>query len=176
GGYIYFYTGLLRIMDDEAQLAAVMSHEISHVVARHGMKRVQKGLVAQLGYAIVFGDSESSQVRDAAVGVGLSLVFAGYSRSAEAEADRYGIEYMSLAGYNPQGAVGMFEHLAEAGGRNANAFEKLVAGHPETQARIDNAESQIAAMGELSSGLRFNRSEYQRMKARLPEVIEKPAK
>ncbi len=78
GGYIYFYTGLLRIMDDEAQLAAVMSHEISHVVARHGMKRMQKGLIAELGYAVVFGNSGSTKVRDAAVGVGLSLAFAGY--------------------------------------------------------------------------------------------------
>ncbi len=168
GGYIYFYTGLLKLMDNEAQLAAVMSHEISHVVARHGMKRMQAALVANYGYSFVFGNSGSSKLRDAAVGVGLSLVFAGYSRSAEAEADRYGIEYMRLAGHNPQGAVGMFRHLSEAGSSSSNVFEKLTAGHPDTESRISNAEKQIAAMGELSGGLKFNREVYQRMKLRLP--------
>lgn len=169
GGYIYFYTGLLRLMDDEAQLAAVMSHEISHVVARHGMKRMQKALIAELGYAVVFGNSGSSKVREAAVGIGLSLAFAGYSRSAEAEADRYGIGYMRLSGYNPRGAVAMFEHLAEAGSREPNAFEKLTAGHPATQARIASAKKQIAEMGEPLEDLKFNKDVYQRMKARLPE-------
>jgi len=175
GGYVYFYTGLLRIMDNEAQLAAVMSHEISHVVARHGMKRMQKALIAELGYAAVFGNSGSSKVRDAAVGIGLSLAFAGYSRSAEAEADRYGIEYMTRAGYNPHGAVEMFNHLAEAGSRDPNAFEKLTADHPETKARISNAERQIDAMGELPKGLKFNKDVYRRLKARLPKPSESAA-
>ncbi len=168
GGYIYFYTGLLKLMDNEAQLAAVMSHEISHVVARHGMKRMQTALIANYGYSFVFGNSGSSKLRDAAAGIGLSLVFAGYSRSAEAEADRYGIGYMRLAGYNPQGAVGMFGHLAEAGASSSNVFEKLTAGHPDTQSRISNAKKQIAAMGELKGDLKFNREVYQRMKSRLP--------
>jgi len=175
GGYVYFYTGLLRIMDNEAQLAAVMSHEISHVVARHGMKRMQKALIAELGYAAVFGNSGSSKVRDAAVGIGLSLAFAGYSRSAEAEADRYGIQYMTRAGYNPHGAVEMFNRLAEAGSRDPNAFEKLTADHPETKARISNEERQIDAMGELPEGLKFNKDVYQRLKARLPQPSDSAA-
>ncbi len=79
---------------------------------------------------------------------------------------------MKLAGYNPQGAVGMFGHLATAGSGNQNAFEKITAGHPETQARIENAKKQIAAMGELPVGLKFNKAVYQRMKARLPSLPE----
>ena len=166
GGYLYFYTGLLKKMDNEAQMAAVISHEISHVVARHGMKRLQTALIAQLGYAIVFG-SESSQLTEAAVAIGMTLVFSGYSRSAEREADRYGILYMSEVGYNPEGAVQMFEVLAAAGERDPNVFEKLVASHPETQERINLARQQITQMAPLPENLTFSKDRYQTMKARL---------
>ena len=166
GGYLYFYTGLLVKMDNEAQMAAVVSHEISHVVARHGMKRLQTAMIAQLGYAIVFG-SESSQLTEAAVAIGLGLVFAGYSRSAEREADRYGIQYMSQVGYQPEGAVQMFEVLAAAGERDPNSYEKLVSSHPETQERIDLARQQITQMAPLPENLTFSKDRYQTMKARL---------
>lgn len=169
GGYIYFYTGLLRIMDSEAQLAAVMAHEISHVVARHGMKRVQKALIAQLGYSVVFGDSESSQVRDAALAISLNLLFSEYSRAAESEADQYGILYMKNAGYNPQGAVEMFTRLAAAGEHDPNMFEKMMSSHPQTQDRINRATAQIQGFGQLPGGLETGASRYSEMLARLPE-------
>ena len=66
GGYVYFYTGLLRLMEDEAELAAVMAHEVSHVVARHGAKRMQAAMGVSLAYELVLGDKDS-EVFDAAV-------------------------------------------------------------------------------------------------------------
>lgn len=169
GGYLYFYTGLLRLMEDEAQLASVVSHEVSHVVARHGMKRLQSALIAQIGYEIVLGGSKNSDFVNIASGIGLTLVFSGYSRSAEKEADRFGIYYMRQSSYDPKGAIGMFEHLAAAGERNPNAFEKLVSSHPQTQERIRLAQSQIAEMGELGSDLIVNEKRYKQMLSRLPE-------
>lgn len=169
GGYLYFYTGLLRLMENEAQLASVVSHEISHVVARHGMKRLQSALIAQVGYELVLGGSKNSDFVNIASGIGLTLVFSGYSRSAEREADRFGIHYMRQSGYDPRGAIGMFGHLAAAGDRSPNAFEKLVASHPETKERIRLAGSQIAEMGELGDDLRVNEKFYQQMLDRLPE-------
>lgn len=169
GGYLYFYTGLLRLMDDEAQLASVVSHEVSHVVARHGMKRLQSALIAQIGYEVVLGGSKNSDFVNIASGIGLSLVFSGYSRSAEREADRFGIHYLRQSGYDPNGAIGMFEHLAAAGDRNPNAFEKLVSSHPQTKERIRLAHSQIAEMGELGNDLRKNEERYQKMLTRLPK-------
>ncbi|HSH00370.1 MAG TPA: M48 family metallopeptidase, partial [candidate division Zixibacteria bacterium] len=165
---VYFYTGLLRLMDDESQLMAVMAHEVSHVVARHGMKRLQSALIAQMGYEVVFGRSGDSQVRDAAIAIGLTMVFSDYSRDAEREADQFGVHYMVKAGYDPRGALGMFQHLAAAGERNPNVFEKMLSSHPETQERIANVERQIANMGPLSPGLAQNRERYSRMKSRLP--------
>jgi predicted Zn-dependent protease len=169
GGYIYFYTGLLRLMESESQLAAVMAHEISHVVARHGMKRVQKALIAQMGYAVVFGNSESSEVRDAALGLSLGMLFSEYSRAAESEADEYGILYMKNAGYNPNGAVEMFEHLGKAGEKDPNMFEKLTSSHPETKDRINRAQAQIQGFGALPTSLADGAARYQQMKKRLPE-------
>lgn len=169
GGYVYFYTGLLREMGSEAEMAAVMAHEISHVVARHGVKRLQSALGVALAYQVAFGGEGAGEAMDAAIGMGMGLLFAGYSRGAEREADDYGIQYMVKAGYDPQGALGMFETLARlGGGGSSNVFEGLARSHPETQERIANARAQIASMQPLPSGLTMNESRYQKMLKRFP--------
>lgn len=168
GGYVYFYTGLLRIMNNEAEMSAVMAHEISHVVARHGVKRLQATLGVALATKLVLGDN-SNEVITAAINVGMGLLSAGYSRDNEREADKFGIYYMEKAGYDPNAAVSMFDHLASAGGSgSANVFEKLAASHPETTERINNAKAEIAGMGALPSGLVLRESRYQEMRKRLP--------
>lgn len=167
GGFIYFYTGMLKQMDTEAELAAVVAHEISHVVARHSVQRIQKAMGAALAYDLIFGKEGASKALNVAINVGMSLIFAGYSREAEREADSYGITYMVRAGYDPQGAVDMFQTLAELGGSNYdNVFEGLTASHPETQERIENAKQQIRQMKPLSDGLVVGREKYQQMLAR----------
>lgn len=168
GGYIYFYTGLLKEMDSEAEFAAVCAHEISHIVARHSVQRIQKAMAASLAYQLIFGD-EDSQALNAAIGIGLNLVFAGYSREAEREADRYGMIYMRNAGYNPNGAVNMFQTLAQLGSNSdRNVFEAMAASHPETQERIENARQLIQQWSPLSNDLIVGEDRYQQMKARLP--------
>ncbi|MDH3891474.1 MAG: M48 family metallopeptidase [candidate division Zixibacteria bacterium] len=169
GGYIYFYTGLLREMDSEAEMAAVMAHEISHVVARHGVKRLQSALGVAIAYELAFGGEGAGEAMDAAIGIGMGLLFADYSRGAEREADNFGIQYMVKAGYNPQGALGMFETLARlGGGGSSNVFEGLARSHPETQERIANANAQIVAMQPLPAGLTMNKSRYHQMLKRFP--------
>lgn len=167
GGYIYFYTGLLKKMDSEAEMAAVMAHEISHVVARHGIKRLQAAMGVQLAYQLVFGDGDQSEALNAAIGIGMGLAFAGYSRENEREADRYGIIYMRDAGYDPRGAVDMFETLKELrGDHQASSLELLASSHPEADERIQNARQQIAQM-QLSGNLTVGRDRYQQMLQRL---------
>lgn len=170
GGHVYFYTGLLKGMENEAELAAVMAHEISHVVARHGVKRMQAVMGASLAYQLVFGGEEQSQALQAAVGVGMNLAFSGYSREAEREADDFGIQYMVKAGYDPAGAITMFEKLAAAGGSGGGSvFEKLASSHPDTQERIANAKTQIAGLTPLPTGLKLGKEKYQSMKKRFPK-------
>ncbi|MBI5267329.1 MAG: M48 family metalloprotease [candidate division Zixibacteria bacterium] len=173
GGYVYFYTGLLREMDNEAEMAAVMAHEISHVVARHGVKRLQAALGATLAYELVFGGDKGGEALKAAVYVGLGLAFAGYSRDAEREADDFGIQYMVKAGYDPNGAIGMFEKLAALGSGSSSIFEQLSSSHPETSERIENARKEISEINPRPKNLTLGRDRYQKMVKRLPAKAPK---
>ena len=166
GGYVFFYTGILKMMDSEAEMAAVMAHEVSHVVARHSIKRIQAAMGASILYELVMGE-KNSQAVDIAVNLGLGMAFAGYSRSAENEADSYGVTYMTRAGYNPAAAVSMFKKLAASSSGESNFFEQLFADHPETQERIANVEAQIKGMNTQNSSLVYNADRYRQMKARL---------
>lgn len=169
GGYVYFYTGLLKEMKSESEMSAVMAHEISHVVARHGIKRLQAAMGVGMAAQLILGD-QSSQVINASVSIGLSMLFSGYSREAEREADKYGLVYQVRAGYHPEGFLGMFETLARLGGSGSpNVYEKLSRSHPESQERIANAEAQIAQMGTLPANLDRGEARYKRMLARLPK-------
>jgi len=168
GGFVYFYSGLLRRMDNEAEMAAVMAHEISHVVARHGAKRLQAALGAQLAYQLVFGD-KGGEALQAAVGIGMGLLFADYSRQDEREADKFGIYYMQRAGYDPHGAITMFDKLAAIGGsRQTDVFERLSSSHPETAERIANATSEISTLGKPVGKLTLGEQRYKEMRKRLP--------
>lgn len=167
GGYVYFYSGLLREMENESEMAAVMAHEISHVVARHSVRNIQAALGVSMAYELVFGD-ENNQVRDLAIGLGMNLLFAKYSRDYEREADSYGIQYMVKAGYNPQGAVTMFQKLAELGGSGGDGIFEAFSSHPDSQERITSAKSQISNMQPLASTLISGESKYNQMRSRLP--------
>jgi predicted Zn-dependent protease len=167
GGFVYFYTGLLRRMDNEAEMAAVLAHEISHVVARHGIKRLQAAMGASLAYQLVFGN-KGGEALQSAVGIGMGLLFADYSRENEREADKFGIYYMQKAEYDPRAAITMFDKLAVAGGeREAGVFERLSSSHPETAERIANAKNEIAA-GKFPPGLALGQKRYAEMRGRLP--------
>ncbi|MBN2227067.1 MAG: M48 family metalloprotease [candidate division Zixibacteria bacterium] len=166
GGYIYLYTGLLKTMENEAELASVMAHEISHIVARHSIKRLQVAMGVAMLQELVLG--ESSEALNTAVNLGLSLSFAEYSRENEREADSYGVMYMTRAGYNPEAALTMFQKLASMSDGSPNFFERLSLSHPETQERITNTNSQIDSMRPLSSELETNAGRYQSLKTRLP--------
>jgi predicted Zn-dependent protease len=170
---VFFYSALLRDMDNEAELAAVLAHEVSHVVARHGIKRLQASLGVAMAYQLVFG-KDAGPALNAAINTGMGLLFAGYSRDNEREADRDGIYYMVKAGYDPEAAVTMFEKLAQLGaGGSSNVFEKLASDHPETSERITNAKQEIAAMGQLPRGLALNAAKYREMAQRLPAPAKK---
>lgn len=173
GGFVYIYTGLLRIIDNEAQLAAVTSHEISHVVARHSIKRLQQVLGVSILYEIVLGES-STEVVDAAIGLGLQVALSGYSRGYEKEADQYGVIYMERAGFNPIGAKELFTNMqaASGGAGERSFFENMFASHPETNVRIENVTAQAAAYSQQVLNRDKGRTRYQQMKQLLPPPQE----
>ncbi len=147
GGFVYVTTGILKIIDNEAELAGVLGHEIGHMVARHGVKRLQ----AQLGYSLLshllFGDDEG--VRKIA-NITANLVFLGYGRENEFEADYLGTEYVYVAGYDPQGVIELLAKIKQLEGREPWAVEVLLRSHPPTSDRIQQVGQQIQEFPTLS--------------------------
>jgi len=165
GGYIYVYSGLLKILDDEAELAGVISHEISHVVARHGVKKLQQVLGVQVLLSIAFGSS--SQVSKDVVSTGIGVILQGYSRDNEFEADQFGTYYLEKAGYNPNGMKNLLGKLDKMSEKEPTFFEKLASSHPPTKERIAKVENQISGFGKTVEGLTFNKTEYENIKKRI---------
>ncbi len=141
GGKIALNRGLLTEMNSEAELAAVIGHEIVHAAARHSAQQMSRGMllqVAVVGTAIATSNSGYSDLAIGGASVGAQLINQSYGRGAELESDLYGMRYMSRAGYDPQGAVELqrtFVRLSE--GREADWLSGLFASHPPSQERVD---------------------------------------
>lgn len=139
GGKVLFYTGILPITKDETGLAVVMGHEVAHAVARHGNERMSQGILAQgAGMTLDILTSENPGLaRDLlmqSVGIGSQLGMLAYSRSHETEADKMGLIFMAMAGYDPREAPAFWERMsANAGGQ---APPELLSTHPSDQRRI----------------------------------------
>ena len=148
GGKIAINRGLLTEMNSEAELAAVLGHEIVHAAARHSARQASRGLLLQaavLGTAIMTSDSEYGNLAMGGASVGAQLINQRYGRNAESESDLYGMRYMSKAGYDPQGAVDLqqtFVRLSE--GRQSDWLTGLFSSHPPSQGRV-NANIQTLA-------------------------------
>jgi len=148
GGKIAINRGLLTEINSEAELAAVLGHEIVHAAARHSARQMERGMllqVAVVGTAIMTGDSDYSNLAIGGANVGAQLISQSYGRGAELESDLYGMRYMSKAGFDPQGAVVLqqtFVRLSE--GRATDWLSGLFSSHPPSQERV-RANIQTAA-------------------------------
>lgn len=166
GGYIYVYSGLLKTIDNEAQLAGVMAHEIGHVVARHSVRRLQQVLGIQVLLSIALG--QSSEITQQAVNTGVSVILQGYSRDNEYEADYDGTLYMTKAGYNPEGMIQLFQKfVAMEQGKNTTALDKLFESHPPSADRITRVQEEIKSFNLGDKPLNFGQEDYQKIKSRI---------
>lgn len=169
GGKIAINRGLLVLLDDEAELAAVLAHEVVHAAARHSAKQQTQGTLMNVGLmaagvALATQDQEAAGLAVGALGVGAQAWQARYGRSQELESDAYGIQYMIRAGYDPQGAVELqktFVKLSQ--GQQGGLIDSFFASHPPSQERVA-ANQKLAA--QHPGGVR-NRAEYQRAIAQL---------
>ncbi|MFT3674602.1 MAG: M48 family metallopeptidase [Chitinophagaceae bacterium] len=122
GGKIVVYTGLLPITQNEAALAAVMGHEVCHALLQHGNQRMsqgmaQQGLGAALSVALANKPAATQNLFMTAYGVGSNVLgVLPFSRKHELEADRYGLLFTAMAGYNPQEAIALWDRMEKAGG------------------------------------------------------------
>ena len=140
GGKVAFYTGILPICKNEDGIAVVMGHEIAHAIARHGNERMSQGLMLQLGgvaldVATSSKPEETRQLFQLAYGIGANVgVMLPYSRKHESEADRMGLIFMSMAGYNPREAPVFWERMNQQGGGSRPPL--LLSTHPDPKSRI----------------------------------------
>lgn len=139
GGKIVVYTGLLPIAENEAALAAVMGHEIAHALAKHSNERLSQAYLQQLGGQVVgtavAGKSEAAQAAiNTLYGLGSQVgALLPFSRKQELEADKFGLIFCAMAGYNPEAAIGLWERMSQAGG---DGTPELLSTHPAESTRI----------------------------------------
>ncbi|MHC4107432.1 MAG: M48 family metalloprotease [Planctomycetota bacterium] len=137
GGKIFVTRGLLQRVSDEAQLAAVLGHDIGHVTARHVDERLTQAVLAQLGLSYI-GDATESQLVLLVVSLAAEGTLLAFSREQELEADAQGIRYMVAADYDPQAMLGLVEILIEASA--GPRPPELLSTHPDPRTRLRAAQ------------------------------------
>lgn len=163
GGHVYVNTGLIANADNAAELAGVMAHEISHVVARHSTEQISRQYGLSVLAGLVLGQNPGAlQEITAQIIAGGAL--ARFSREAEDEADELGIQTMARAGFNPIGMATMFEELLEHRQSQPGRVEQFFSTHPLTEDRIRKARERAARIGERGA---LDEPEFQSIKRRV---------
>ena len=141
GGKVVVYTGILPVTKDETSLAVVMGHEIAHAIAQHGNERMSSALMVQLGGAVLSTALQTKpqlthDIFMQSFGIGSQLGMLGYSRSHETEADKMGVIFAAMAGYDPRAAITFWERMSQAGG--GEKPPQILSTHPSDERRIND--------------------------------------
>ncbi len=159
GGYIYVYTGLIKFLDSEDQLAGVLGHEIAHADKRHSTEQLTKLYGISLLLQVVLGDN-GALLGEIAAG----LIALKFSRDNEEEADNFSVKYLCGTDYNAAGAGGFFQKLIDLG--QAGSTPEFLSTHPNPDNRVDNINAQKVTEGCSGTGTFDTR--YDQLKASLP--------
>ncbi len=156
GGKVAIYSGILPVTRDDAGLATVMGHEIAHAIAQHASERYSQTALAQAGGgllgAAVGGRSEATQqVIGQLYGIGGQLALLKYSRNQESEADRLGLIFMAMAGYNPDNAVAFWQRMAAAK-QGSGAPPEFLSSHPSDETRIQAIQNLLPEARQYYKG------------------------
>jgi len=139
GGKVAFYTGIIPICKDETGIAVVMGHEVAHAIANHGKERMSQGLLQQFGLSTLsaaMGQNATmtKQIFLQAIGMGANLGMLKFSRQHESEADRIGLIFMAMAGYDPRQAPKFWERMTSMS--NGRKPPEFMSTHPSDRSRI----------------------------------------
>jgi predicted Zn-dependent protease len=163
GGFIYVTRGIMTHLNSEAELAAILGHEIGHVTARHSVSQMSKQQLAQVGFAagMIFSPEFAQYGNLAQVAMG--LMFMKFSRSDESQSDALGMKYMMAGGYDPRTLVdvfGMLDALSQQS--SAGRLPQWMSTHPDPENRQAWATTAVAGLQTDLSRLAVNRPEYLR--------------
>jgi len=164
-------SGLILAADEEAELAGVMAHEISHVAARHGTRQMTRAQLANIATIplIFMGGGIGYGIYEAA-GLGLPLTFMKFQRNFEAEADYLGLQYMYKTGYDPQAFISFFEKIQAKEKKKPGTIAKAFASHPQTPDRIEASQKEIATILPAKPQYIVTTSEFDDVKSRLATI------
>jgi len=163
GGYIYITRGILAYLNSEAELAAVLGHELGHVTARHSVQQMTAATAANIGVQIlqIFVPESRGFLGGNAINLLGGALLSGYGREHELEADRLGAEYLARTGYDPQAmvkVVGVLKNqelfdaeVAKAEGRQPRAYHGLFASHPDNDTRLQQVVGEAARFKQATT-------------------------
>ena len=170
GGFFYVNTGLILAADNEAELAGVMAHEISHVILRHATREMTRANYVSLSTVPLMFVINSWGVYEAAnlaMSLALPVTFMKFSRDFEAQADYFGLQYMDKAGYDPQAFISFFEKIKALEKQKPGTLSKAFASHPQTPDRILKSQEEIREILPARPEYIVDTSEFDQVKARL---------
>ena len=158
GGKVVFYTGILPICANEDGIAAVMGHEVAHAFAKHGQERMSQGqLQAAGGLLVALGtrNDKNAEMWNMAYGLGTQVgVMLPFSRAHETEADKLGLVFMIMAGYNGEEAAEVWVRMSQRSGAKGQAPPQFLSTHPSNQSRIETLRAYLPEAKQLAA--KFN--------------------
>jgi beta-barrel assembly-enhancing protease len=170
GGYVFVYSGLIKLASEEDELAAAMAHEIAHVNARHMTRQETKRRIANIASTpvlIAAGGGLGGVVSRHALNAAMPAAFMHFSRVDEEDADYLGTQYLYAAGYDPNGAITIFEKLESLARRQTGTVARILADHPREAQRILKTEEEIGHILPARGEYVVTTSEYSGIRQRL---------
>jgi predicted Zn-dependent protease len=176
GGFFYVNSGLILRADEEAELAAVMGHEIAHVAARHATKNATKGQIlewASIPLILLGPGGWAGYGLYEGLNLAIPMSYLKFERTAEAEADYLGLQYMYKTGYDPNAFVSFFEKIEAEERRRPGSIPKIFSTHPPTPDRVQKSQQEIATILPARNEYVVTTSEFDLVKARLRRIENK---
>jgi predicted Zn-dependent protease len=141
GGYLYFYTGIIKFLDTEAEFAGVMGHEMAHAARRHSTNQLTKAYTIQILLGIILGNNPN-QLAEIAAGLASGLASLAFSRDHENDADEWSVKYLYETSYNPRGIRSFFEKM-----EGAPTPPTFMSTHPSPDNRMENIDEIWQSLG-----------------------------
>lgn len=174
GGFIFVDTGLLRAVDDEAELAAVLAHETGHVAARHwASDQTKRSLLQYAMIPLIFTPMSYPAYLGLSEGLnfGIPLSFLKFSRMDEQQADFLGVQYLWKAGYDPEAFTAMFGKILQERRQDPSSIPDVFMDHPPTPARIIRVQEEIKTFLPKRQEYLVSTSEFQSVQERLNRIL-----
>jgi len=161
GGFIFLTRGMMNLMENEAELASVLGHEIGHVTARHSVQQMSRAQLAQLGLGLGAILSPTVAQYGELAGTGLQLLFLKYGRDDERQADDLGFQYALDRGYDVREMDDVFAALQRVGdAEGTSPVPSWLATHPNPGERVERTQARVAALDRPLAGLRTDKAQY----------------